>query len=124
MSSYSTFSRHAQVFIVNEVQLQSHLRGKRHCDAVQLANNGRKLSGEEIQSCNLRHIVDAKPEDSDPRTVRAKERTKAMKKRSKKIKARMASRTANFARKLAHQPPPSNKPVVDSPNLGRYSVLS
>ena len=103
-----------KVFIVNEVQLQSHLRGKRHCDAVQLANNGRKLSGEEIQSCNLRHIVDARPEDSDPKTVRAKERTKAMKKRSKKIKARMASRTANFERK---QPPMSNK--VDSPNLAK-----
>ena len=104
-----------KVFIVNEVQLQSHLRGMAHRDAVQQANNGRKLSGEEIQSCNLRHIVDARPEDSDPKTVRAKERTKAMKKRSKKIKARMASRTANFERKQ----PPASSMKVDSPNLAK-----
>ena len=105
-----------KVFIVNEVQLQSHLRGKRHRDAVQQANNGRKLSGEEIQSCNLKHIVDARPEDSDPKTVRAKERTKAMRKRSKKIKARMASRTANFERK---QPPNQPQAKLDSPNLAK-----
>lgn len=104
-----------KVFIVNEVQLQSHLRGRRHCDAVQLANNGRKLSEEEIQSCNLMHIVDARDDDPDPKTVQAKERTKAMKKRSKKIKARMAAKTTNFEKKTIY--PPLAK--VDSPNLAK-----
>ncbi len=104
-----------KVFISNEVQLQSHLRGRRHCDAVQLANNGRKLSGEEIQSCNLKHIVDAREDDPDPKTVMAKERTKAMKKRSKKIKARMVTKTTNYERKVCY--PPADK--VDSPNLAK-----
>ena len=84
---------------------------------MQRANDGRKLSGEEIQSCNLLHIVDARPDDSDPRTVRAKERTRAMKKRSKKIKARMASRTTNYERKRLQGQ--GHGGHVDSPNLAK-----
>lgn len=57
------------------------------------------LAGEEIQSVNLEHIVDAGADEPDPRTVAAKERAKAMKKRAKKIKAKMAAKTADFERK-------------------------
>ena len=34
-----------KVIIHNEVQLQSHLRGRKHKDQVSVANDGRKLSG-------------------------------------------------------------------------------
>ena len=79
-----------EVLILNEVQLQSHLRGKNHCEKVSLANGGRKMSGDEIQEANLVYIVDAAPTDADPKRLKSIERTKAAKKRVKKIKTRMA----------------------------------
>ena len=56
-----------KVIIHNEVQLQSHLRGRKHKDQVSVANDGRKLSGEEIQTCNLKYIVDAADNEQDPK---------------------------------------------------------
>ena len=70
------------IIIHNEVQLQSHLRGRKHKDQLK-TNEGRKLSGEEIQTCNLKYIVDAADNEQDPKILLSKERIKAMKKRSK-----------------------------------------
>ena len=39
-----------KVIIHNEVQLQSHLRGRKHKDQVSVANDGRKLSGYVLNS--------------------------------------------------------------------------
>ena len=69
------------IIIHNEVQLQSHLRGRKHKDQLK-TNEGRKLSGEEIQTCNLKYIVDAADNEQDPKILLSKERIKAMKKRS------------------------------------------
>ena len=48
-----------KVIIHNEVQLQSHLRGRKHKDQVSVANDGRKLSGYVLNSylhlINKRH---------------------------------------------------------------------
>lgn len=101
------------VLISNEVHLQSHLSGKRHCEKVIEVNNGRKLSGEEIQSCNLQYIVDAAKDEMDAKSMRAKERSKNMKKKVKKIKNRMMQRAAEFEQKLVL---PSK---FDSPNRGK-----
>ena len=56
-----------KIIIHNEVQLQSHLRGKKHKELISQVNEGRKLSGEEIQTCNLKYIVDAADNEQDPK---------------------------------------------------------
>ena len=104
-----------KVIIHNEVQLQSHLRGRKHKDQVSQANEGRKLSGEEIQTCNLKYIVDAADNEQDPKIAQTKERIKAMRKRAKKIKTRMCSRAAEFEASLA-QP---NAKIIDAPNKAK-----
>ena len=103
-----------QVLILNEVQLQSHLRGRNHCEKVSQANDGRKMSGEEIQNCNLKYIIDAADDEPDPKRLKSMERTKAMKKRVKKIKTRMAQRAADYQKALV---PPSTK--FDAPNKAK-----
>lgn len=107
-----------KIIIHNEVQLQSHLRGRKHRDNVSQINEGRKLSGEEIQTCNLKCIVDAGDNDQDPNIAHAKERNKAMKKRSKKIKTRMSSRAAEFETTLGRLQQ-SNGKIIDAPNRAK-----
>ena len=104
-----------KIIIHNEVQLQSHLRGRKHKDQVSQANEGRKLSGEEIQTCNLKYIVDAADNEQDPKIAQSKERIKAMKKRAKKIKTRMSSRTAEFEASSALP----NAKIIDAPNKAK-----
>ena len=82
---------------------------------VSQANEGRKLSGEEIQTCNLKYIVDAADNEQDPKIAQSKERLKAMKKRSKKIKTRMCSKAAEFEANLG-QP---NAKIIDAPNKAK-----
>ena len=103
-----------KIIIHNEVQLQSHLRGRKHKDQLKV-NEGRKLSGEEIQTCNLKYIVDAADNEQDPKILLSKERIKAMKKRSKKIKTRMSSRAAEFEASLG-QP---NAKIIEAPNKAK-----
>ena len=108
------------ILIHNEVQLQSHLRGKKHSEKLRnfviaenegktrsrpsssdnLVSEGRKMSGEEVQKYNLRYIVDAPVDELDPKMIQLKERNKAMKKRAKKIKNRMAIRAAEYEKML------------------------
>ena len=54
------------------------------------------MSGEEIQNCNLKYVVDAADDEPDPKRLKSIERTKAAKKRVKKIKTRMAQRAADY----------------------------
>ena len=70
---------------------------------------------EEIQTCNLKYIVDAADNEQDPKIAQTKERIKAMKKRAKKIKTRMSSRSAEFEASLG-QP---NAKIIDAPNKAK-----
>lgn len=55
---------------------------------------------EELQSCNIKYIVDAPKDERDPKIVEAKERLKAMKKKAKKLKARMLARAVDYESSL------------------------
>ena len=124
------------ILIHNEVQLQSHLRGKKHSEKLRnfvLAENesksrsrpsslenssveGRKMSGEEVQKYNLRYIVDAPVDEPDPKVHQLKERNKAMKKRAKKIKSRMAIRAADYEKMLLEA---SSSKISDAPHKAK-----
>ena len=78
--------------IGSEVYLLSHLRGRKHQEAVQRQHEGIEPSREDIASYNLKHIVDAPADKIDPKIALDKERQKALKKRCKKIRLRMAAR--------------------------------
>ena len=89
---------------------------------VSAANDGRKMSGEEIQNCNLKYIIDASEDEPDPKKVRSIERTKAMKKRVKKIKTRMAQRAADYEAKASHAAAgqgPNKAAAFDAPNKAK-----
>ncbi|TRY69208.1 hypothetical protein TCAL_14237 [Tigriopus californicus] len=91
-----------QVLILNEVDLQSHLRGRKHLDNAFKESGGMKLSGDDLQTFNLKFITDAEADEQDPKVRESRERLKAMKKRSKKIKSRMSIRTAEFERTVIY----------------------
>lgn len=80
--------------IGSEVYLLSHLRGRKHQEAVQHQHEGADPSREELATYNIRHIVDAPADKIDPKIALDKERQKALKKRCKKIRLRMAARYA------------------------------
>ena len=125
------------ILIHNEVQLQSHLRGKKHSEKLRSfviaeseksaksrpsssdgwAAEGRKMSGEEVQKYNLRYIVDAAVDEPDPKLLQLKERNKAMKKRVKKIKTRMATRAAEYEKMLACDS--NNARIPDAPHKAK-----
>ena len=124
------------ILIHNEVQLQSHLRGKKHSEKLRnfvLAQNetksrsrpsslenssveGRKMSGEEVQKYNLRYIVDAPVDEPDPKVLQLKERNKSMKKRARKIKTRMAIRAADYEKMLFEV---SSSKISDAPHKAK-----
>lgn len=58
------------------------------------------FSREELQSCNIKYILDAPADELDPKIVERKERLKAMKKKAKKLKARMLSRAVDYETNL------------------------
>lgn len=91
-----------QALILNEVDLQSHLRGRKHLENAFKENGGMKLSGDDLQTFNLKFITDAEANEQDPKVRESRERLKAMKKRSKKIKSRMSIRTAEFERTVIY----------------------
>ena len=124
------------ILIHNEVQLQSHLRGKKHSEKLRsfviaenegkssrpsssdnLSTDGRKMSGEEVQKYNLRYIVDAPEDELDPKMIQLKERNKAMKKRAKKIKTRMAMRAAEYEKMLLSEK--NSSKVSDAPHKAK-----
>jgi len=106
-----------KVLIHNEVGLQSHLRGKNHIEKVSQANGGRSnLSGEEIQECNLKAIVDAADDEVDPKRLKSIERAKAMKKKVKKIKTRMVQKAADY---LQQETTTASSMKFDAPNKAK-----
>ena len=77
------------VLIRSEVHLQSHLRGKKHIEELEKNSEGKKLSGEEIIINNIKQIIDAPEGETDPITVKAKERVKLVKRRAKKLRVKL-----------------------------------
>ncbi|KAL4227984.1 hypothetical protein ACF0H5_013422 [Mactra antiquata] len=82
--------------IPSEVYLLSHLRGKTHQQALRHNNNGLSMTKQEIETFNLKHIVNAPDNTTHPKIVSEKERIKALKKRCKKLKQRMNSRGLEY----------------------------
>ncbi|KAG1687950.1 S phase cyclin A-associated protein in the endoplasmic reticulum [Nymphon striatum] len=80
------------VLISSEVYLLSHLRGKTHCEAVIETHEGNELGADEMETYNLKLIVDAPPDKVDTRLLQDRERQKTLKKRCKKIRHRMMTR--------------------------------
>lgn len=78
--------------IGSEVYLLSHLRGRKHQEAVRHQHEGVDPSREDLASYNIQHIVDAPADKIDPKIALDKERQKALKKRCKKLRLRMAAR--------------------------------
>ncbi|RWS16310.1 hypothetical protein B4U79_14864 [Dinothrombium tinctorium] len=92
-------------YIGSEVYLYSHLRGKKHQDAIKELHCCQTPSSEELECYNLKYIVDAPASaDSDLNLELAKldkERLKAIKKRCKKLKQKMEVKSKAFETDLA-----------------------
>ncbi|KAK3584862.1 hypothetical protein CHS0354_027613 [Potamilus streckersoni] len=87
--------------IPSEVYLLSHLRGKKHQQALKDNNSGKTMSKPEIENFNLKHIVDAPDNSTHPKIVMEKERLKSQKKRCKKLKQRMNARGLEYENTLS-----------------------
>ncbi|CAC5420269.1 S phase cyclin A-associated protein in the endoplasmic reticulum [Mytilus coruscus] len=92
--------------IISEVYLLSHLRGKKHQQALKDNNSGRSMCKEEIEKFNLKHIVDAPSNSTHPKIVSEKERLKSMKKRCKKLRQRMTTRGLEYESSLSGKQQP------------------
>ncbi|XP_069138019.1 S phase cyclin A-associated protein in the endoplasmic reticulum-like isoform X2 [Argopecten irradians] len=88
------------VLIPSEVHLLSHLRGKKHQQALQDNNSGKVMTKQEIETFNLKHIVDAPTNSTHPKIVSEKERLKSLKKRCKKLRQRMITRGLEYENSL------------------------
>ncbi|BFZ01533.1 hypothetical protein BsWGS_04572 [Bradybaena similaris] len=91
------------VLIPSEVYLLSHLRGKKHQQALRDNNSGKEMTKQEIESFNLKHIVDAPDNSNHPKIVTEKERQKSLRKRCKKLRQRMVTRGLEYESSLAHK---------------------
>ncbi|XP_064475100.1 S phase cyclin A-associated protein in the endoplasmic reticulum-like isoform X2 [Ornithodoros turicata] len=91
------------VLIGSEVYLLSHLRGKKHHQAVRDNHQGMAPSMEELESYNLKHIVDAPADKLDPDIMIDKERQKAQKKRCKKLRQKMSARGKLYEKAFAEK---------------------
>ncbi|KAK3853709.1 hypothetical protein Pcinc_039763 [Petrolisthes cinctipes] len=81
--------------ITSEVYLLSHLRGRRHQEALRLLHQTVDVvvvASEDSETYNLKHIIDAPHYIDDPQVTRDKERHKALKRRCRKIRSRMSNR--------------------------------
>ncbi|XP_036048547.1 S phase cyclin A-associated protein in the endoplasmic reticulum isoform X2 [Onychomys torridus] len=88
------------VLIASEVYLFSHIKGKKHQQAVRENSSiqGRELSDEEVEHLSLKkYVVDIVIENAaPPEPVKDGEERQKNKKKAKKIKARMNSRAKEY----------------------------
>ncbi|XP_071533158.1 uncharacterized protein ssp3 isoform X2 [Panulirus ornatus] len=82
--------------ITSEVYLLSHLRGRRHQEALKALHQADIVSTEDSETYNLKHIIDAPSNIDDPQVTRDKERHKALKRRCRKIRTRMITRGKEY----------------------------
>ncbi|CAN8004937.1 unnamed protein product, partial [Ixodes hexagonus] len=92
------------VLIGSEVYLLSHLRGKKHQEAIRENYDGVAPSAEELESYNLKHIVDASADQLDPSIALDRERQKAHRKRCKKLRHKMSARGRLYEKTFAEKP--------------------
>ena len=78
--------------IGSEVYLLSHLKGRKHKEAICEHSSGMNPTREQLGVLNLKHIVDAPSDQIDPHIQMDKERQKALRKRCRKLRQRMAAR--------------------------------
>ncbi|KAK3743773.1 hypothetical protein RRG08_043505 [Elysia crispata] len=91
--------------IPSEVYLLSHLRGKKHQQALRDNNSGKEMTKQEIENFNLKHIVDAPANSNHPKIVTEKERQKSLKKRCKKLRNRMVMRGVEYENASSNKQP-------------------
>lgn len=89
------------VLILSEVHLLSHLRGKKHKETMLQTVSEQIMSKKDIETFNLKHIVDAPDACTHPVIASERERQKALKKRCKKLRQRMILRGAEYENSLS-----------------------
>ncbi|KYO21314.1 S phase cyclin A-associated protein in the endoplasmic reticulum isoform C [Alligator mississippiensis] len=111
------------VLISSEVYLFSHIKGKKHQQAVRENSSiqGRELSDEEVEHLSLKkYIVDIVVENSVPaEPVKDGEEKQKTKKKAKKLKARMNSRAKEYESLME-----AKNPTSDSPYKAKLQRLS
>ncbi|KAM9375161.1 S phase cyclin A-associated protein in the endoplasmic reticulum isoform 2-T2 [Phaethornis superciliosus] len=102
------------VMISSEVYLFSHIKGKKHQQAVRENSSiqGRELSDEEVEHLSLKkYIVDIVIESSVPvEPLKDGEEKQKTKKKAKKLKARMNSRAKEYESLMEAKNPSSDSP--------------
>ncbi|XP_038623076.1 S phase cyclin A-associated protein in the endoplasmic reticulum isoform X1 [Tachyglossus aculeatus] len=102
------------VLISSEVYLFSHIKGKKHQQAVRENSSiqGRELSDEEVEHLSLKkYIVDIVVETSVPvEPLKDGEEKQKTKKKAKKLKARMNSRAKEYESSVEAKTPSSDSP--------------
>ncbi|XP_060230218.1 S phase cyclin A-associated protein in the endoplasmic reticulum isoform X3 [Meriones unguiculatus] len=102
------------VLIASEVYLFSHIKGKKHQQAVRENSSiqGRELSDEEVEHLSLKkYVVDIVIESTaPPEPVKDVEERQKNKKKAKKIKARMNSRAKEYESLVENKSSGSDSP--------------
>lgn len=111
------------VMISSEVYLFSHIKGKKHQQAVRENSSiqGRELSDEEVEHLSLKkYIVDIVIESSVPvEPLKDGEEKQKIKKKAKKLKARMNSRAKEYESLME-----AKNAVSDSPFKAKLQRLA
>uniref|UniRef100_A0A8D0HF02 S-phase cyclin A associated protein in the ER n=1 Tax=Sphenodon punctatus TaxID=8508 RepID=A0A8D0HF02_SPHPU len=111
------------VSISSEVYLFSHIKGKRHQQAVRENSSiqGRELSDEEVEHLSLKkYIVDTVVESAVPvEPVKYGEERQKTKKKAKKLKARMNSRAKEYESLME-----AKNPISESPYKAKLQRLA
>nr|KAF6283549.1 S-phase cyclin A associated protein in the ER [Pipistrellus kuhlii] len=111
------------VLISSEVYLFSHIKGRKHQQAVRESSSiqGRELSDEEVEHLSLKkYIVDIVVESTaPPEPLKDGEERQKNKKKAKKIKARMNSRAKEYERLME-----TKKSGSDSPYKAKLQRLA
>ncbi|CAI9733996.1 phase cyclin A-associated in the endoplasmic reticulum-like isoform X1 [Octopus vulgaris] len=89
------------VLILSEVHLLSHLRGKKHKETMLQTMSKELVSKQDIETFNLKHIIDAPDASTHPVIASERERQKALKKRCKKLRQRMMLRGVEYENSLS-----------------------
>lgn len=111
------------VLISSEVYLFSHIKGRKHQQAVRESSSiqGRELSDEEVEHLSLKkYIIDIVVESTPPpEPLKDGEERQKNKKKAKKIKARMNSRAKEYERLME-----TKKSGSDSPYKAKLQRLA
>lgn len=111
------------VLIASEVHLFSHIKGRRHQQAVRGSSSiqGRELSDEEVEHLSLKkYVVDVVVESAaPPDPPRDGEERQRNRKKAKKIKARMSARAKEYERLME-----TKKSFSDSPYKAKLQRLA